>query len=304
MPRKARIKTDQSIFHIICKSISEVDLFKDDKDKEKYLLLIKKYKDIYKFKLYGYCLMDNHVHLMIDANGADISKLMHGINFCYAMYFNKKHNRCGHLFKDRFKSIIITNERHLRTLSLYIHNNPTDIGEYKNSPEKYAFSSLAIYLGQRHDTFKLVDYGFMISFFGNDINHARKKYYKLIFRCNEEKLKEEIEFQHEETEYRSERTILVRNFKSEDIIEFIAKKMHISSIKLFMKYSRKLVEAKALVVVLMRSLCGFNAREVCRVLGNISQTRVSVLSTIGVELIGSNKDYGSIIEDFIECYAS
>ena len=93
MARKARLKSDDAIYHIMCKSISEVDLFKDDEDKEKYLSLVKKYKDLYHVKIYGYCLMDNHSHLLVDANGADISKVMHGINFSYAMYFNKKYKQ-------------------------------------------------------------------------------------------------------------------------------------------------------------------------------------------------------------------
>jgi putative transposase len=93
MARKARVKTNESIFHIVCKSISEVNLFKNDDDKEKYLSLVKKYKKLYKVKIYGYCLMNNHTHLLIDANGADISKVMHGVNLCYAMYFNKKYKR-------------------------------------------------------------------------------------------------------------------------------------------------------------------------------------------------------------------
>ena len=57
--------------------------------------------------------MNNHLHLIIDANGCDISKIMHCINFSYAMYFNKKHERYGHIFRDRFKSIIVANDRYL-----------------------------------------------------------------------------------------------------------------------------------------------------------------------------------------------
>ncbi|MBZ9606921.1 transposase [Clostridium estertheticum] len=303
MPRKAREKTDDSIFHIMCKSISEINLFKDDEDKNKYLSLVKKYKYLYNFKIYGYCLMDNHSHLMIDANGTDISKVMHGINFSYAMYFNKKYKREGHLFKDRFKSKIVNNERYLKTLSLYIHNNPTDIDEYKNCPEKYAFSSLAIFLGKRHDSFKLVDYGFIMSSFGNSLKSARKNYYNLVFLCNGEKLKHEIEFKDEKSEYKCERKILVRNFKPEDIIEFIASKMNVSKTHLYMKYSRKLVRAKALTVILMRSLCNFKSSDISSTLGNITQSRVSKLSTIGIELIGTEEKYENIIMDFIKRYA-
>ncbi|MCB2353198.1 transposase [Clostridium estertheticum] len=303
MSRTFRLKSDESIYHVMCKSITEVNLFKDTEDKKKYLSLIKKYKTLYNFKLYGYCLMDNHLHLIIDANGSDISKVMHGINFSYAMYFNKKHERGGHLFRDRFKSIIVANDRYLKTLSLYIHNNPTDIFDYKNCPEKYAFSSLAIFIGKRRDYFKLVDYGFIISLFGESIKIARKNYYNLIFMCNEEKLKQEIEFDDEKSEYKNERITLVRNFKPDDVLEFIASKMNVSKIQLYMKYSRNLVIAKALTVVLMRSLCNFKSSDISSALGNITQARISMLSTIGINLIGTNKKFENIIGDFIKCYA-
>ena len=304
MPRKPRVKTGEAIFHIMCKSISEVNLFKDAEDKNKYLFLVKKYKELYKFKLYGYCLMDNHSHLVIDANGADISKVMHGINFSYAMYFNRKYKRDGHLFKDRFKSKIVNNERYLKTVSLYVHNNPTDVGSYKNSPEKYAFSSLGIFLGKKRDPFKLVDYGFVMSLFGNNLKSARNNYYNLIFRCNEEKLREEIEFEDEKTEYISEREILERKFKFEDIVEFFKIRMNIPTEVLQMKYNRNFVEAKALVVVLLKSLCNFKSRDICSMLGNITQARVSKLTTIGIELIRTREEHANIVEDFIKCYTS
>jgi len=303
MPRTFRLKSDKSIYHVMCKSITEVALFKDAEDKKKYLSLVKKYKTLYNFKLYGYCLMDNHLHLIIDANGSDISKVMHGINFSYAMYFNKKHERGGHLFRDRFKSIIVANDRYLKTLSLYIHNNPTDMLDYKNCPEQYAFSSLSIFIGKRRDYFKIVDYGFIISLFGESIKSARRNYYDLIFMCNEEKLKQEIEFEDEKSEYKNERKTLVRDFKSNDILEFIATRMKVSKLHLFMKYSRKLVQAKALTVVLMRSLCNFKSSDISSTLGNITQARVSKLSTIGIELIGTDEKFENIINDFIKCYA-
>ncbi|MBU3146497.1 transposase [Clostridium sp. CF012] len=303
MARKARLKAADAIFHIMCKSISEVDLYRDSEDKEKYLLLVKKYKKLYNVKIYGYCLMDNHAHLLVDANGADISKVMHGINFSYAMYFNKKYAREGHLFKDRFKSKIVDNDKYLKTVSLYIHNNPTDISEFKDCPEKYAFSSLGIYIGKRRDHFNIVDYGFVLDFFGNDISTARKSYYSHVFGCNDEKLKEEFEFKDEKTEYRSGRKILVRNFSAEDVMEFIASKMNISKFHLNIKYSRKLVRAKSLTVILMRSLCNFKFSEISNTLGNISQARLSKLSNIGIELIGNDEKYENIIGEFIGFYA-
>ncbi|MBZ9688352.1 transposase [Clostridium estertheticum] len=300
MARKKRLKAADAIFHIICKSISEVDLYRDSEDKEKYLSFVKKYKKLYNVKIYGYCLMDNHAHLLVDANGADISKVMHGINFSYAMYFNKKHEREGHLFKDRFKSKIVDNEQYLKTVSLYIHNNPTDIGEFKDCPEKYAFSSLGIYIGKRRDHFNIVDYGFVLGFFGDGLENARKNYYSLVFGCDDEKLKEEIEFKDEKTEYRSGRNILFRNFTPEAIIEFISLKLKISKSLFNIKYSRKLLHAKALTIVLMKSLGNFKSIDISGVLGNITQARISKLTSIGIELIGTDEKYENIIGEFIK----
>lgn len=302
MPRKARQKSDDAIFHIMARSISEVDLFKDNEDKEVYLSLVKKYQKLYLFKVYAYCLMDNHVHIMIDANGSDISKVMHGINSSYVRYFNKKHKRHGHLFQDRFKSKMILNNRYLCALSLYIHNNPIDIPKYKDSPEKYIFSSLAVYLGIRKDPFDLIQEWYVMGLFGKNLKKARENYIRLIFKYSNKKIQEEIEFKHEETEYRSGRKILVRNFKPEEIIEFIATKLKISELKFHIKNRRELVEVKAIIVLLMRSLCNFKCKDICNILGNISQVRVSELSSIGIKLLDKKK-YKDIVQEFIECYS-
>ncbi|MGH4118404.1 transposase [Clostridium sp.] len=303
MARRARVKAGDAIYHIMCKSITEVSLFRDDDDKKKYLSLIKKYKELYGVKIYGYCLMDNHAHLLIDVNGADISKVMHGINFSYAMYFNKKYKREGHLFKNRFKSKIIKDNRYLKTVSLYIHNNPKDMSEFKDCPEEYAFSSLGIYIGKKRDHFKIIDYDFVMGFFGNRLKDARRNYCRGILGCNNEKIKNEIEFEYEKSKYISERKIIIRNFKTEDIIEFIASKMSIPKVLLHIKYSRKLVAARALTVVLMKSLCNLSASDICGILGNITQGRISKLSSIGIELINSETKYEDFITDFIKIYS-
>jgi REP element-mobilizing transposase RayT len=89
MPRCARIKSSDSIYHIMVRSISDVDLFCTNQDKDKYLSLIKKYQVLFAFKVYAYCIMNTHAHLIIDSAGADISRIMHAINQSYAQYYNK-----------------------------------------------------------------------------------------------------------------------------------------------------------------------------------------------------------------------
>jgi putative transposase len=304
MPRMAREKTYDAIYHTMSRSISEVDLFKDDEDKKTYLSLVKKYQKHHEFRVYGYCLMRNHVHFIIDANGTDISKVMHGINFSYAQYFNRKHKRHGHLFQDRFKSKIVVDQKYLITLSAYIHNNPIDMPEYELCPEKYEYSTLAVYLGQRQDPYELVDDGFIMSLFGKSSKTAREKYLKFVLMSSDSSLEYDVEFENEGTEYKSERKILVRDFSAEKIMEFIASKVNVSRTKLYAKHSRKLTEAKALAVLLMRSLCNFKCSEICCILGNITQGRVSKLSSIGIDLIDRDERFKRILYEFIECYGA
>jgi REP element-mobilizing transposase RayT len=303
MPRKAREKTKESIFHIMARSISEVDLFKDKDDKKKYLSLVKKYQKLYKFRVYGYCLMDNHVHMIIDSNGADISDVMHSINFSYALYFNLVHKRHGHLFQDRFRSKMIDDDNYLIALSAYIHNNPTDLKGFEDCPEKYEFSSLSVYLGMKQDPYDLVEDGFIMGMFSNNPKVAREKYMQLVYMCDDEKVIEDIEFANETTEYRSQRWILIRNIKADEIIKFIMAKMGVSKIKLHSKHCKGVIEAKALLVFMMRSLCNYKCSSICMVLGNITQARVSMLSSLGIKLIDDERYY-EIVEEFMKCYAA
>ncbi len=89
MARIRRYKREDGIYHIIVRSISEIQVFKNDMDKNIYLSQMKHYKEIYDFKVYAYCIMSNHAHFIIDSNGADISKIMHGLNLKYARHIIK-----------------------------------------------------------------------------------------------------------------------------------------------------------------------------------------------------------------------
>lgn len=301
MPRLARIKSSTAIYHIMARSISEVNLFKDDDDKKKYLYIVKDYQKIYNFKVYAYCLMDNHFHLIIDSNGSDISKIMHSINFKYASYFNKKHNRHGHLFQDRFKSKIVFNDRYLFTLAAYIHNNPSLLPGYENNIEKYPFSSLGAYVGLRKDFVDILDYKFIQVLFSRNPVKSNKQYINLVLKSKFLIAEEEAEFENESTEYRSERKILNRDFKADDIIEYIANTMNINKFNLHIKYSKKLVNARALLVLMLRNLCNSSCKDICGIIGDITQSRVSKLSDIGKDLITFNENYKNIIDEFIEC---
>jgi putative transposase len=298
MPRTARIKSFDSIYHVMCRSISEVDLFKEDKDKNQYLNFLKGYQDVFGFRVYAFCLMHNHCHFIIDVNGADISKIFHGLNQRYAHYYNRKYKRHGHLFQDRFKSIIIDDEQYLITLSGYIHANPLSIKEYSNNVEKYQYSSLGTYLGLRKDEYGLLDTGFIMNRFSNHEMNSRKLYLEFVKQCTNENISANFEFKTEGTRYVSERTILPRDYSVEKIIEVIVKRLNIQELSLRMKNNRKATKERAIFVLLMRCFCNYRHKDICSVIGNITQSRVSRLCTTAMELIKDEK-YRMIVHELI-----
>jgi REP element-mobilizing transposase RayT len=301
MPRLARKKISDGLYHVMVRSISEIYLFKDSKDKEKYLELIKKYQSLYFFKVYAYCLMNNHGHFIIDSNGADISKFMKLINQSYAAYFNKKYNRHGHVFQDRFKSKLIDNDKYLITLSYYIHQNVKDIKRFKDSIEKYKYSSLGIYLGVYKDTHKILDICFILKYFDSNISIARKAYLNFINSITHSNIN--IEFENEGSEYKSERKVILRDVRPGKIYEFI-KNSICSSFNVHIKYNRYNIELKSLFIVIMRSLCDLNLKDICSIIGNTSLSNISRLSSKGLNLLANNDKYSNLFEDIITKFAA
>ena len=299
MPRVAREKSFDSIYHIMVRSISEVNLYKDEKDKLKYIDYMKKAQDQFEFKLYAYCLMDNHAHFVIDANGADISKIMHFINYKYAIYFNKRHERHGHLFQDRFKSKIVKDDRYLFALTAYVHYNATDLPGYEAEPENYRFSSLGVYLGLKHDEFELMDEHFVLSLFSLHEARARGKYRDFIFKVKTMIDVEREEFKHEPTEYRSMRTILVRDISPDRIIELIAQRFDIDKLMLKLKRTKNTKEAKAVLCFVLRKFCDLKCADICRILGSVGQSTVSKLCSMGLELCKEER-YRGLIDEILK----
>lgn len=138
MPRTARLIIEDGCYHIITRGIRKIRSFIDDSDYQSYLKLLAKYKKKFQFKLYGWCLMPNHPHLIISSNS--LSKTMHAINFSYAQYFNYRYNKVGYLWQNRFKSYVVNKDKYLLNLVAYIEYNPVR-AKIVDNPEDYKWSS-------------------------------------------------------------------------------------------------------------------------------------------------------------------
>jgi REP element-mobilizing transposase RayT len=144
------------------RGVSKQTIFYEDSDCEKYLDVLMKLKGIYEFRVYAFCLMGNHVHLLIDEKEEDISVIMQSLNTTYASWFNRKYNRYGHLFQDRFKSKPVEDKSYLKSLVRYIHFNPIRSGKSKTL-RSYRYSSYNEYISEEN---YLVDTDFIWNLLG------------------------------------------------------------------------------------------------------------------------------------------
>ncbi|MGR3220381.1 MAG: REP-associated tyrosine transposase [Candidatus Anammoxibacter sp.] len=125
MGRYARINYPNLIYHVINRGNNREIIFAEDEDYQHYLNTIQRYKKKYHFKLYAYCLMTNHVHLLIQVSKeGSISKIMQSVTVAHTRRYNYKYQRCGHVWQGRFHSPIVSEDDHMLTIMQYIEQNP------------------------------------------------------------------------------------------------------------------------------------------------------------------------------------
>jgi len=145
MPRTFRALPDTGVFHILTRGNNHRKVFVDDKDYRFYLGLLKKYKLEHGFLLYHYCLMPNHVHLVLETTArTNLSLFIKQINLKYFYHFQKRYSYSGHLWQGRFKSLLIEKDKYLTACGRYIELNPVK-ANIVTSPEKYLYSSFRFY---------------------------------------------------------------------------------------------------------------------------------------------------------------
>ena len=157
MPRSARIKSASGIYHIMLRGINRQQIFEDREDKSRFLETLSKYKKQCEYEIYAYCLMGNHVHILLKEGTEDLTLMLKRIAGSYVYWYNWKYHRTGHLFQDRFKSEPVENDEYFLTVIRYIHQNPIKAGFCK-SVDEYEFSSYNEYINKSN----LVDTDFCL----------------------------------------------------------------------------------------------------------------------------------------------
>ena len=131
MARPLRIEYPGAVYHIINRGNARKDIYLDDEDRQDFLGLLVKVVKRFNWLCHGFCLMDNHYHLLIKTIDANLSQGMRQLNGEYTQRFNKRHNAIGHIFHGRYKSLLVAKDEYLLQLSRYIILNPVRAGRVK-----------------------------------------------------------------------------------------------------------------------------------------------------------------------------
>ena len=174
MPRIPRKFSKTGIYHIMLRGNERKDIFIDEEDKEKFIKIVFKKKTDKAFKLFAYCIMGNHLHLIIKEQKEPISRIIKRITTSYAYYFNNQYKRVRHLFQDRFKSETIEDEPYLLSAIRYIHNNPEKAKITKK--EKYRWSSYSNYIDILNHHSEIPEIKEILEMFSSDIEKALKEF--------------------------------------------------------------------------------------------------------------------------------
>lgn len=169
MPRQSRKVSSTKVYHVMVRGNEKKDIFLDDADRVKFLDTLRNKKLESEYRLLAYCLMGNHVHLLVKEEGQTIARVMRRINVSYALYFNQRYSRTGHVFQDRYKSEPVDTEAYLLTVLKYIHHNPVKAG-WVTSPANYRWSSYSEYVDPVRR--RLVDTGEILTIFSSDQGRA------------------------------------------------------------------------------------------------------------------------------------
>lgn len=237
------------------RGINKQDIFFEDKDYLEFQNIIRKTKKKFLYQLYSYVLMPNHIHLEIKDANYKLSQIIHSMATSYAMYFNKKYERKGHLFENRFQSKNVENSYYLLNLVRYIHQNPLKAGI--NKMEEYKWSSYSEYFIndkiQKEESFVNTEEVFEIFLPKTQKIRAKEEF---------------MQFNHKVLKFQESTELLEYEMKTKltdaEVIFFIKEKLEISNIQEIQKYN---MEIRDKVIGEIYEIKGVSQPQIARILG-------------------------------------
>lgn len=249
MPREARRKSATGVYHVILRGANRQEIFHDEEDDMKFLDIIKKYLRISKFTLYAWCLMGNHVHLLLKEGEEELAVTMKRIAVSYVSFYNGKYHTTGHLFQDRFKSENVETDEYFLTVIRYIHQNPVKAGIIAKM-EDWKWSSCAGYYDQVYFPGGILSRWKALRMFGEDRQLAKERFREFNERNNNDQCLEDV--------YRVRK---LTDEQAREAIKQILGEINIAQVKSLPGWQRDHY------LILVKSIEGITIRQAARILG-------------------------------------
>ena len=285
VPRKARERSRSGIYHIMLRGVNKQMIFEDIEDRWRFLRTVKRYKEVSGYFLYGYALMDNHVHLLIKEGKEGISAAVKRICSSYVYWYNEKYDRYGNLFQGRFRSETVESSGYFLKVLRYIHQNPMKAG-LANNVFTSKWTSMNEYLDQvnivgdvvygniayagsvrfeKMSTTNLVDVDFALRLFGLNRNEAIIRFVEYMEQPNDDECLED--------------TVKMR-LKDQDVREQL-RRLGIESVSVLQQLEKTERDS---ILVEMKKIPGVSIRQLSRVTG----ISTSVIHRAGKRKIDQN----------------
>lgn len=283
MARRPRLFAPGLLYHVIVRGNQRQKTFVTDRDYQAYLERLAKYRKAYRVTVHAYCLMPNHVHLLLECSDVPLSRFMQGLQQSYTQYFNRVHRKVGHLFQGRYKAIICDRDEYLLELVRYIHLNPVRSKLVKR-PEGYRYSGHKVHWEGKGT--EVMEPGLVLKMLGGRQGYRRfvldglggghkGEYYEV----EEQRFlggEEFVEKVRGEVEGEGERG-RVRRASLRDVVEELAKRVKISpEVLRGPERSWRVSRARGLVAYVLARRMGFAVKDVAAHLGR-DQTSISTL---------------------------
>ena len=179
MPRKPREEVEGGVFHVFARGNDKRAVFHDDLDRRNYLRTLRSAVEDHRWRLLAYCLMNNHVHLLIETPEPNLGDGMRWLHGTYAGAFNKRYDRSGHLFQGRYRAVRVKTDAQLWTVTAYIAMNPVEAG-LCDLPVDWSWSSNALALAGTAPAW--VDVPHLLEYFAAAGGDGRRRYAELFLK--------------------------------------------------------------------------------------------------------------------------
>jgi putative transposase len=192
MPRLARLDAPGVLHHIMVRGIERRNIFKNNKDREDFIERLSNLLPETKTACYAWALMPNHAHFLFRTGKVPLSTIMRRLLTGYAVSFNRRYKRHGHLFQNRYKSIVCQEDMYLKELVRYIHLNPVRGGIVTTISElnEYGYCGHSVIMGKIKRPWQ--DAGYVLGYFGKTLGRARREYSSYVEEGLEQGRREEL----------------------------------------------------------------------------------------------------------------